>query len=178
MCIRDSARALRDESRQYIAALQARYIEETGVRSLKVKHNNVLGYFIEVPEAQGKSLLGSYAGFTHRQTMANAMRFATVELADLEARIVEAGSTALKLELEAFDHLRAAVLARLVTQGAGIVQRLDRPICDEAAIALLQRQLVGQKGAEKLLQLGRHGGDGAEGRGQLGRQHCACHQVA
>lgn len=107
----DDARALRDESRQYIAALQARYIEETGVRSLKVKHNNVLGYFIEVPEAQGKSLLGSYAGFTHRQTMASAMRFATVELADLEARIVEAGSTALKLELEAFDHLRAAVLA-------------------------------------------------------------------
>ncbi|MEZ1632834.1 hypothetical protein, partial [Pseudomonas aeruginosa] len=73
--------------------------------------NNVLGYFIEVPEAQGKALLGSYAGFTHRQTMASAMRFATVELADLEARIVEAGSTALKLELEAFDHLRAAVLA-------------------------------------------------------------------
>lgn len=109
----DEARALRDESRQYIAALQSRYAEETGVRSLKVKHNNVLGYFIEVPEAQGKALLDSFAGFVHRQTMASAMRFSTAALADLETRIVDAAATALRLELEAFDALRAAILVEM-----------------------------------------------------------------
>ncbi|KAA0968657.1 DNA mismatch repair protein MutS [Aureimonas fodinaquatilis] len=106
----DEARGLRDESRRYIAGLQQHYADETGLKSLKIKHNNVLGFFIEVPESQGPTLLSSYSGYIHRQTMANAMRFSTVELGDLESRIVEAGATALRLELEAFDHLRDVVL--------------------------------------------------------------------
>ncbi|WP_182084483.1 DNA mismatch repair protein MutS [Aureimonas sp. ME7] len=108
----DEARALRDHSRRVIAELQARYAGETGIRSLKVKHNNVLGYFVEVPEAQGPALLGGGA-FHHRQTLASAMRFSTPELADLEARITEAGARALKLELEVFASLRDAVLEKI-----------------------------------------------------------------
>ena len=105
----DEARALRDRSRKIVADLQARYAAETGVRSLKVRHNNVLGYFVEVPEAQGPTL-SALSDFIHRQTMANAMRFSTTELGDLESRIEAAGSEALRLELERFDVLRSLVL--------------------------------------------------------------------
>ncbi|MBB3997784.1 DNA mismatch repair protein MutS [Aureimonas pseudogalii] len=112
----DDALALRDHSRRVVAELQARYASETGLRALKIRHNNVLGYFVEVPEAQGPTLLAvpkeEGRGFTHRQTLASAMRFSTLELADLETRIREAATEALRLELEAFDALRAAVLAQ------------------------------------------------------------------
>nr|WP_062209040.1 DNA mismatch repair protein MutS [Aureimonas sp. AU12] len=111
----DAARALRDHSRRVVADLQARYAAETGLRSLKIRHNNVLGYFVEVPEAQGPALLAipkdEGGGFTHRQTLASAMRFSTIELAGLETRIREAAAQALRLELELFDALRAEVLA-------------------------------------------------------------------
>ena len=93
----DEARKLRDESRRVIAGLQADYAAETGVRSLKVKHNNVLGYFIEAPAGQGERLLAPplNARFIHRQTMAGAVRFTTTELADLEAKIAGAADRAL-----------------------------------------------------------------------------------
>ena len=73
----DEARRLRDESRRVIAEMQASYAEEAGVRQLKIKHNNVLGYFIETPQAPGEALLKPphNATFIHRQTMAGAMRF-------------------------------------------------------------------------------------------------------
>ncbi|WP_062014674.1 DNA mismatch repair protein MutS [Aureimonas sp. AU4] len=105
----DEARRLRDESRLVLGDLQARYVTETGVRALKIRHNNVLGYFVEVPEAQGPTLQAKGA-FSHRQTLASAMRFTTPELADLEGRIAEAGSLALKRELELFGEMRAAIL--------------------------------------------------------------------
>lgn len=108
----DETRGLRDHSRRVVAELQARYAGETGIRSLKVKHNNVLGYFVEVPEAQGPALLAGGA-FHHRQTLASAMRFSTPELADLEARITEAGARALAIELGLFAELREAVLAEI-----------------------------------------------------------------
>ena len=109
----DAARKLRDESRQVIAALQARYADETGVRALKIKHNNVLGYFIEVPASHGEKLLAAdfRATFIHRQTMAGAMRFATTELGEIEGRIASAADRALEIELAIFDRLAAAVLA-------------------------------------------------------------------
>ena len=73
----DEARSLRDESRRVIAELQASYADEAGVRQLKIKHNNFLGYFIETPQAAGETLLKPphNATFIHRQTMAGAMRF-------------------------------------------------------------------------------------------------------
>ena len=109
----DAARRLRDEGRGVIAGLQKDYAEEAGIPSLKVKHNNVLGYFIEVSAAQGEKLLSPplNARFLHRQTMAGALRFTTVELSDLEARILNAGTRALDLERRIFEDLRERTLA-------------------------------------------------------------------
>src|SRR5262249_43931350 len=104
-------RALRDESRRVIAALQARYAEETGVRSLKIRHNNVLGYFVEATAQNGEKFLRPplNATFIHRQTLAGQVRFTTTELGELESRIASAADRALSLELEIFDRLAAAV---------------------------------------------------------------------
>jgi DNA mismatch repair protein MutS len=108
----DEARALRDESRRVIAALQARYAEETGARTLRLKHNNFLGYFVEVPQQVGEALLAPphNALFIHRQTMQGAMRFSTAELGDLESRIASAADRALALENAVFERLARAVL--------------------------------------------------------------------
>jgi DNA mismatch repair protein MutS len=106
----DEARALRDESRRVIASLQARYAEETGVRALKVRHNNVLGYFVEVTAAQA-SALQARGGFIHRQTLAGAMRFATTELGELEQKIASAADRALAAEISIFDDLAKEVAA-------------------------------------------------------------------
>jgi DNA mismatch repair protein MutS len=116
----DETRALRDESRRVVAALQARYADETGVRALKVRHNNVLGYFIEVTAQHGEKLLAPplNATFIHRQTLAGQVRFTTTELAALEAKIASAADRALAMELEIFDRLAA-----LVTQAAGPIKR-------------------------------------------------------
>ncbi|MEP2744350.1 DNA mismatch repair protein MutS [Bauldia litoralis] len=107
----DEARKLRDESRRVIAGLQADYAAETDIRALKIKHNNVLGYFVEVNAAHGERLMKPplNARFIHRQTMANAVRFTTTALADLEAKIAGAGERALAIELAVFDELAAAV---------------------------------------------------------------------
>jgi DNA mismatch repair protein MutS len=109
----DEARALRDESRRVIAALQARYAEETGVRALKVRHNNVLGYFVEVTAQNADKLFAAplNATFIHRQTLAGQVRFTTTELGALEAKIASAADRALGIELETFDRLSAQVTA-------------------------------------------------------------------
>jgi DNA mismatch repair protein MutS len=109
----DEARALRDESRRVIAALQVRYAESTGVKSLKIRHNNVLGYFVDVTAQHGEKLLTAplNATFIHRQTLAGQVRFTTTELGALEAKIANAADRALALELEIFDRLAARVTA-------------------------------------------------------------------
>ncbi|WP_232845575.1 DNA mismatch repair protein MutS [Aurantimonas marina] len=122
----DEARALRENSRRVIAELQGRYAAETGVRNLRIKHNNVLGYFVEVGEAQAKALDGE-TRFIHRQTMASAMRFSTTELGELEIRIAGAAAEALKIELEAFERLVAAVgeAVEALRRGAEALAVLD-----------------------------------------------------
>jgi len=107
----DELRALRDESRKVIARLQADYSEELGLRSLKIKHNNVLGWFIETPTAQADKLKDDPNRFIHRQTMAGAMRFTTTELADLESKIASAGERAMAIEMEIFARLADAIVA-------------------------------------------------------------------
>ncbi len=104
----DDSRKLRDESRRVVAGLQAQYAEASGVSSLKIKHNNVLGYFIEVSAKNADALMGDDA-FIHRQTMANAVRFSTPELGELEAKIAKAGERAVALECEMFEEFRARV---------------------------------------------------------------------
>ncbi|MFT0891620.1 DNA mismatch repair protein MutS [Pseudochelatococcus sp. G4_1912] len=103
----DEARMLQADSRKVIAALQARYADESGCRQLKVKHNNLIGYFVEVPQAAGEAFVRAPLNetFVHRQTMAGTMRFSTVELGELEARIASAGDRASSIELAVFDQL-------------------------------------------------------------------------
>jgi DNA mismatch repair protein MutS len=109
----DALRRLRDGSRQVIAGLQTTYAESTGIKSLKVRHNNVLGYFVEVTALHGPILSKPPHAelFIHRQTLANVVRFSTSELAELEARITQAADRALALELEMFAGLSEQVLA-------------------------------------------------------------------
>ena len=109
----DESRALRDESRQVIAGLQARYADDTGVKSLKIRHNNVLGYFVDVTAQHGDKLMSAplNATFIHRQTLAGQVRFTTTELGELEAKIANAADRALNLELEVFERLAASVIA-------------------------------------------------------------------
>src|SRR6516162_5456550 len=105
----DEWRGLRDESRRMTAALQARYAEETAIAALKIRHNNVIGYYIEV-SANHAGKLGQE--FIHRQTMAGAQRYTTAELADLETKIASAAERAVALELRLYDDLVAEVMAR------------------------------------------------------------------
>ncbi|UXU76130.1 MULTISPECIES: DNA mismatch repair protein MutS [unclassified Paracoccus (in: a-proteobacteria)] len=108
----DETRALRDEGRAVIARMQADYIAETGVQSLKIKHNNVLGYFIETTATHAERMLAPPLSqrFIHRQTTANQIRFTTVELSELEARILNARDRALEIERAVFARLNRAVL--------------------------------------------------------------------
>lgn len=114
----DNLRTLRDDSRKLIAGLQATYADATGISGLKIRHNNVLGYYIEVNAKHGEKLVeearnaaSDKTKFIHRQTLANAMRFATVELSELEDRINSAADKALALEMEFFEQLVAMVMA-------------------------------------------------------------------
>ena len=107
----DEARALRDDSRKVMASLEARYVEATGIKSLKVRHNNILGFYVEVPAGASKPLLSEPHAqtFRHRQTMAGGMRFTTGELIEIESRIVTAAERALAIEQEVFAELCAAI---------------------------------------------------------------------
>ena len=107
----DETRNLRDASRLVVAAMQARYAEVTSVKGLKIRHNNVLGYFVEVTAQHGDRLMTAplNATFIHRQTLAGQVRFTTAELGEIEARIANAGDRALGLELEIFERLCAMV---------------------------------------------------------------------
>ncbi len=108
----DEARSLRDASRLVVAAMQARYADDAGVKSLKIRHNNVLGYFVEVTAQHGDKLMSPplNATFIHRQTLAGQVRFTTSELGETEAKIANAGERALNLELEIFERLCAKAL--------------------------------------------------------------------
>jgi DNA mismatch repair protein MutS len=133
----DEQRALRDDTRQVIAALQARYAEMTGLRTLRIKHNNILGYFIEVNAQQADALSapGLPSRFQHRQTMAGAMRFATAELQDLEQKIASASERALAIELALFRAFVADVLEarQAISNAAAALAVLD---CDAALAEL------------------------------------------
>ncbi len=104
----DELRMLRDEGKRLIAALETRYQQETGISSLKIRFNNVLGYFAEITAQHQKKITEL---FIHRQTLANAMRYTTTELGELERRIAESADRAVKLELEIFAHILAQIKA-------------------------------------------------------------------
>ena len=124
----DQTRALRDDSRRVVAQLEARLQQETGL-ALKIRHNAVLGYFVDTTAKQAETLVQPpwNTGFIHRQTTANQVRFTTAELADLDARISQAADRARAMELETFEafRLRAEQLAEPIRQAAFALSLLD-----------------------------------------------------
>ena len=108
----DEVRQLRDEGRSVIAGMQADYAGQTGISTLKIKHNNVLGYFIDVTATHAKKMLSLPLSetFIHRQTTANAVRFTTVPLSEMETRILNAGNHALEIEKRLYSALTEAIL--------------------------------------------------------------------
>ncbi len=123
----DILRETAGNARRAIAALEADYRERTGVAALKIRHNNVLGYFIEVPARHGDALMAPDSGFTHRQTMAGAVRFNAVALHEEAARITEAGAHAQAAEEAHFEQLVAqAIEVRLeIAATASALARID-----------------------------------------------------
>ena len=124
----DQARALRDDSRRVILQLEARLAADSGV-ALKIRHNAVLGYFVETTAKAAEPLFAAplNATFIHRQTLANQVRFTTVELAELDAKIAQAAERALAIELETFEAWREAAreVAPALQAAAEAAARLD-----------------------------------------------------
>lgn len=125
----DEARRMRDDGRGVIINLESGYVQETGVQSLKIKHNNVLGYFIETTAAHGARMMAPplSARFIHRQTTANQVRFTTVELSNLETQVMNAGARAIEIEQVHFARLADEVLqnAAMIAEVTQILAEID-----------------------------------------------------
>jgi DNA mismatch repair protein MutS len=123
----DELRRTSGNARRAIAALEADYRARTGIAALKIRHNGVLGYFIEVPARHADALMAPNSGFTHRQTMAGAVRFNSLGLHEEAARIAEAGGHALATEEAHFEELAGQVAeARLgIAATAAALARID-----------------------------------------------------
>ena len=154
----DEARTLRDQGRGVIASMQSDYAAETGIQGLKIKHNNVLGYFVEVTALHAEKLHEAER-FIHRQTMANAVRFTTVELSELETKIVNAGARALEIEKRIFAELRAAVLSSQAKIGDTARALADIDIAAASAVLAVEARWsrpVVEPGRAFAIQDGRH----------------------
>ena len=125
----DEVRKLRDEGRSVIAKMQTEFVSITGISALKIKHNNVLGYFIETTAAHADKMLSPplNENFIHRQTTANQVRFTTVALSEMETKILNAGNRALEIEKRLYEILKSAILesAALITQTARALAEID-----------------------------------------------------
>lgn len=135
----DALRQTAGNARRAIAALEAKYRDETGVAALKIRHNGVLGYFIEVPAKHADRLMLPDSGFTHRQTMAGAVRFNALALHEEASRIGEAGGHALAAEEAHFEELVAEAIGRApaIAATAAALARID------VAAALAERASEG-----------------------------------
>ncbi|WP_232830427.1 DNA mismatch repair protein MutS [Oceanicella sp. SM1341] len=147
----DDCRRLRDEGRAVIASMQAQYAAETGISSLKIKHNNVLGYFIETTATHAEKMRSAPLSetFIHRQTTANQVRFTTVELSGLETRILNAGGRALELERQLFEALAAGVRA-----GAARIAAAARALAEIDLAAAFAELADTEEWVRPLMQLG------------------------
>jgi len=137
----DAARELRNDSRRVMAEHEARYIDETGIKSLRVRHNNILGFFIEVTQINAKPLLSPPLSekFRHRQTMANAVRFATAELLETEGMIASASERALNLEQEIFADLAQDVASAGAVLGAAATALAELDVVASLALLALEQ---------------------------------------
>ncbi len=123
----DELRRLAGDGRRAIAALEARYREQTGIAALKIRHNGVLGYHVEVPVRAADALMREGSGFTHRQTLAGVVRFNSVDLHEQASRVAQAGGHALAAEAAHLEELIESILARRkqIGQAAQTLARLD-----------------------------------------------------
>jgi len=155
----DELRALRDESRRVIAGLESRYRTASGVAQLKIKHNGVLGYFIEVTQQHADKLMTDRELFRHRQTMAGAVRFSTDELASLASRISEAAEQALALESSLFDQMAMLALEHgeqlgAIAEALGVLD-VDASLGELAVAARYVRPKI-DTGLSFRIERGRH----------------------
>ncbi len=113
--------------RRAIAALEAQYRERTGIAALKIRHNGVLGYHIEVAARFADPLMAPDSGFTHRQTLAGVVRFNAPELHEVALRVSQAGAHALAAEAAHLEELTAAALAtrEAIADTADALARID-----------------------------------------------------
>ena len=123
----DALREAASNGRRAIAALEARYRDSTGIASLKIRHNAVLGYHVEVSAKHADRLMAPDSGFTHRQTLAGVVRFNSPELHEEASRVVEAGAHALAAEASHAEELtgQAVVAAEQITATADAIARID-----------------------------------------------------
>lgn len=135
----DELRRLAGDGRRAIAALEARYRDETGIAALKIRHNGVLGYHVEVPARHADALMAAGSGFTHRQTLAGVVRFNSVDLHEQASRVAQAGGHALAAEAAHFEDLVAQVIDRRddIAHAAEALARID------VATALAERAVEG-----------------------------------
>ncbi len=135
----DELRAIGSDGRRAIATLEAQYRERTGIAALKVRHNNVLGYHIEVPAKHADPLMAVDSGFTHRQTLAGVVRFNAADLHEEATKVGQAGAHAIAAEAAHLEELTAQALARAteIAATADALARLD------VAAALAERAIEG-----------------------------------
>ncbi len=135
----DELRVLSSDGRRAIAVLEAEYREATGVAALKIKHNTVLGYHIEVSAKNADTLMAPDSGFTHRQTLAGVVRFNAPALHDLAMKVAQAGGHALAAEAAHFEELTGLALARSreIATTADVLARFD------VSAALAERAVEG-----------------------------------
>ena len=135
----DALRSTGGEGRRAIAALESRYRAQTGISVLKIRHNNVLGFHIEVPARHADPLMAADSGFTHRQTLAGVVRFNAPDLHEQAMRVQQSGAHALAVEAAHLETLTEAALARAepIAAAADALARLD------VAAALAERAAEG-----------------------------------
>jgi DNA mismatch repair protein MutS len=123
----DDLRRMAGDGRRAIAALEAKYRGQTGITALKIRHNAVLGYHVEVPARHGDALMADGSGFTHRQTLAGVVRFNSPDLHEEALRVAQAGSHAMAAEAAHLEELIEAVLARKaeISRAADALARID-----------------------------------------------------
>jgi DNA mismatch repair protein MutS len=159
----DELRRMAGDGRRAIAALEAKYREQTGIASLKIRHNGVLGYHVEVPARAADALMAPDSGFTHRQTLAGVVRFNSIDLHEEAGRVAQAGAHALVAEAAHLEELIGAVLDRKadIARAADALARLDvaAALAERAAEGGWQRpHFVPADGAGQCLDIvgGRH----------------------
>jgi DNA mismatch repair protein MutS len=123
----DALRHAASNGRRAIAGLEAKYRDVTAISSLKIRHNAVLGYHVEVSARHADKLMSRDSGFTHRQTLAGVVRFNSPELHEEASRVIEAGGHALAAEAAHAEELTALAVAAapLITATADAIARID-----------------------------------------------------